>query len=103
MAAAILAEVLGVLGAQERALVMIEPPGQIRVRRIFEIHDGVDVAVEEAVLEKLGGFMRQAGEFKLRVRSILALIETAEESRRRRPVETVIVIQDSHQHGQISV
>ena len=62
-----LMEVLGVFRTQERALVVIEPPGQPRVGRILEIDDRVDVAVEEAVFKQLGSFVGQSGEFKLRV------------------------------------
>jgi hypothetical protein len=36
-----------VFGRQERALMMIEPPGQFRRVAVFEIDDGVLVAVEQ--------------------------------------------------------
>ena len=41
-----LAEMLGVFGRQERALMMIEPPGEPRVGGVLEIDNGVLVAVE---------------------------------------------------------
>jgi len=33
--------------------VMIEPPRQIMIGRVFEIDDDIDVAVEKAVFEEL--------------------------------------------------
>src|SRR5258708_25372396 len=51
VAAGIAAKMLAILGRQEGALVVIEPPGEMRVSRVFEIDDGVDVAVEHSRLE----------------------------------------------------
>ena len=45
-------------GREERALVMVEPPGQLRRVGIFEIDDGVLVAVEDTVFERLRSFVR---------------------------------------------
>ena len=72
-AARVVPEVLGVLGAQESALVMIEPPCQIRMGRILEIDDNIDVAVEKSVFEELVGAMRQPRIHEFCVRIELAL------------------------------
>src|SRR5579863_1543337 len=53
-------EMLGILGLEKGALVMVEPPGQLRGAGIFEIHDGVFVAIEDAVFEELGGLVHHA-------------------------------------------
>jgi hypothetical protein len=36
---------------------MIEPPGQFRRRTVFEIHDGVFIAIEIAVIKQGSGAM----------------------------------------------
>src|SRR6266849_9038882 len=89
---------LGVFGRQERALVMIEPPGEVGITRIFEIYNGVFVAIEKLVLEKLRSFMRHSGVHEFRAGMKNALHEAAEESRRRCAVEAVIVIKDAYAH-----
>ena len=98
-AAAVLPEVLRVFRCQERALVMIEPPGEVGITGIFEIYNGVFVAIEKLVLEKLRSFMRHAGVHELRAGMKNAFHEAAEESRRRRAVEAMIVIKDAYAHG----
>ncbi len=98
VAAVVVAEVLGVFRAQERALVMVEPPGQPRIGRILEIDDRIHIAIEKPVFKKLGSFVSQAGEFKVGARSVLSLVKAAKISRRGRTVETVIVIENSHPH-----
>ena len=47
VAAAVLAEILGVGGSKERALVMVKPPGHARRAGIFEIDDGIFIAIKE--------------------------------------------------------
>ena len=78
---------------------MVKPPGDLGIGRIFEIDDGILVAIEEALIEKLGCPMRQSGvdEFRIRVKSTLE--EPAKIGRRRCPVEAVIVIEDSYPHA----
>jgi len=44
---------------QERPTVMIEPPGDARRRRIFEVNDGVLVAREIALFKQRAGAMHQ--------------------------------------------
>src|SRR5690348_16928329 len=55
----LLAEVLGVAGAEEGALVVIEPPRDAGIGAVFEVHDGVIVAGELVGLEKIRGLVRQ--------------------------------------------
>ena len=77
---------------------MIEPPGELLRRRIFEIHDGVFIAIEEAVVEKLRGPVRQTGEGELGAGMDCALDETREESGRGCAVEAMVVIEDPRAH-----
>src|SRR5579872_3875600 len=78
---------------------MIEPPVQSRVGRILEVDDCIYVAVKHAIVKKLRGLVCHAGELKICTRREFGLVEPAEKSRRRRSVETVVVIENSHQHG----
>jgi hypothetical protein len=47
---------------------MIEPPGQIGMRRVFEVDDDICVAVKQAVLKELIGAMSEAGVKKFGIR-----------------------------------
>ncbi len=60
LAARIAAEVLGVLGGQERALVVVEPPVEMRIGGVFEVHDGVHIAVEHTGFKELRGLVGKA-------------------------------------------
>ena len=77
---------------------MVEPPCEPRIGRVLEIDDGVFVPVEKVIVKQLRRFVRHAREFELSVRVKLVLNEAAEESRRGRTVETMVVIKDSHPH-----
>jgi hypothetical protein len=90
---------LGVLLRQESALVMIEPPGQPLVGGVFEIDDGILVAVEKVWLEELGSLMGHPGKPKFRIGVKRPLEEAAEISGRSRSVEAMIVIEDADAHG----
>ena len=63
---------LSIVGAQKGALVMVEPPRQIRMRRVFEIDDNIDVAVEKSVFEELISAMSQTRIHEVGVRIELA-------------------------------
>src|SRR5579859_5517561 len=88
----------GVFRRQKRALVMVEPPGQLWVARVLEVDNGILVAIEEAVFKCLGGFVGHAGVGEARPGVERPFHETAEESGRRGAVETMIVIQNPNQH-----
>ena len=57
---------------------MVEPPGDLRRRRIFEIDDGVLVAGKFAFIEQRAGAMQQARVFELRLLADALAIKTAE-------------------------
>ena len=59
---------LGVFGAQERALMMVEPPGEPRVGGVLEVDDGILVAIEKMVVENLRRGVRHTREFKISFR-----------------------------------
>ena len=90
---------LGVLGSQKRALMMIEPPGEMRVARILEIHNGVLVAIEKLRLENLRGFVGHAGVSELGAGVKRTFHEAAEEGRGGRAVEAVVVVENPDAHA----
>ena len=98
VAADVVAEMHGVLGREESALMMIEPPGQAGVGRILEIDDGVDIAVEHGGLEQLRGFMGQAGIDEVGAGIEFFSDKTAEEGRRGGAVEAMVVIENANPH-----
>ena len=59
-AALVLFEVVSILGRKECALVMIEPPGNLGRAGVFEVDNGVFVAVKICFVEKRAGAMQQA-------------------------------------------
>ncbi len=63
--ARVFAELLGVGGREESALVMVKPPGNFRGIRILEVDDNIFIAVEEAFIPGLRGAVRHAGEAEL--------------------------------------
>jgi hypothetical protein len=93
--ALILLEVGGVGGGKKRALVMIEPPGDFGRAGVFEIYDGIFVAVELILVEERAGPMKQAGVHKLDVAADALSVETGEQGGGAGSVKTLVVIKDS--------
>src|SRR5579875_1086945 len=89
---------LGIGRVQKGALVMIEPPGEARVAGVFEIDDGVFVAIEKGGIEALGCLVNHTGIKEFGVRVDRARDKAAEEGSRGRAIETVVVIQNAFQH-----
>ena len=77
---------------------MIEPPSQLGRAAVFEIHDGVFIAVEEFLLEELLGTVKQAREHELR-RGVEARSEEIRENGGGAcAVEAPIVIKKTNPH-----
>jgi len=89
----------GVLGAQKRALMVVEPPGDARIGRVLKSTMAFSSPIEHAVVEELVGLVGHASEQELRVGMEPALDEAAEERSRGRAVEAVVVIENSNAHG----
>src|ERR1700693_5222358 len=87
----IVAEMLGVLGLQERALVMVKPPRQLRRTGILEIHDGVLLAVKHSILEWLRSLVRHSGVEEFRVGMNALAVEPRKDRGGGSPVKTLVV------------
>jgi hypothetical protein len=92
------AKVEFVLAAQERALVMIEPPREARIARVLEIQDGIFVAIELDIKEQLPGTMCQPLILELGVRADCIEIEVGEYGCGRQTIEAVVVKEYLHPH-----
>ena len=91
-------EQFSIFGPEEGALVMVEPPGELWIGRIFEVDDGIDVAIEHGIGEELVSRMghTRVGIFCIGVASFLE--ETGKKGRASSPVKAVIVVENSYFH-----
>ena len=94
----IVAEMFRVFGGEKCALVMIEPPGEQRRAGIFEIDDGVFVAVEVPSSNGCGGLVSHSGIEKFRVGVDPFAIKARKDCRGAGSVETFIVETDANFH-----
>ncbi len=84
----------GVGRREKRALMMIEPPCDLRRTRIFEIDDGIFVTGKMRLVEQRPGAMQQAGKLEVHVAADALAVEAGEERRRGRSVETLVVVEN---------
>src|SRR5271157_2994355 len=96
--AGVAAEVLGVRLGKERALVMVEPPGQAVGARVFEIDDGVFVAVKDAGIEKLAGTVRQPVVAQFGSGIDAGAVEVSEDRGGASAIEALVMKADSYHH-----
>jgi hypothetical protein len=83
-------------GSEKRAQVVIEPPGNLRRRRILEIHDGVFIACKVGFVEKRAGAVHQSVVFIFGiVRDALAM-KAGKKRSRTGSVETFVVIENAN-------
>src|SRR5208337_39539 len=94
--ALILLEVGGIVGRQKRAFVVIEPPGNFGRTGIFEIDDGILVAIELIFVEERAGAVQQAGVDEVDIAADAFAVETGEQRGRGSAVKTFVVIKDPH-------
>src|SRR5213592_4060207 len=97
-AALVPAKMRFILRVQERALVMIEPPGETRIAGVFEIHDGILIPVELHVDEKLPGAVSEPLVDQFRILPDRRTVEVAEHGRGRKSVKAVIVVINLRSH-----
>ena len=87
-------EVLGVRFGEERAFVMIKPPGQLLRGQVLEIDDSVFVPAEVLQVEQRSGAMQQSLVLEFRVPANALAVETRKQRSRASPVKTSLVIED---------
>jgi hypothetical protein len=81
---------------------MVEPPGDLRRTGIFEIYNGIFIAVELLFVEEGSGAMQQTAVHKFHIAADAFAVKAGEQRRRRGPVKTLIVIKDPYSHSFIS-
>src|SRR5271163_3245627 len=74
---------------------MIEPPRNLGRTGVFEIDDGILVAVEMGFVKQRSGAMHETGEDELGVSANALAIKTGEQRRGASSVETFVVVKDS--------
>src|SRR3954464_9045280 len=75
---------------------MVEPPGDARGGRVFEVDDGVvAVFAEPRFIEKRTGAMLEAEVVEGRGRADALVMEAREEGSRAGAIETIVVIQNA--------
>src|SRR3954453_3674126 len=94
--ALVLLKVLGIRWRKKCALVVIEPPCDLGRTGVFEVDDGVLVAVELLLVEQRAGSMNQSGEFEFDVAANALAIKAGKQRGRRGSVETLIMVKDAN-------
>src|SRR3974377_82355 len=88
-------EILGVGWSQERALVMIKPPGHFWRVGILEIDDDILIAVEKRILPGVFCFVGHPAEAEFSFGVEMFPVETVEKRRRSGAIEAAIVKAES--------
>src|SRR4051794_41932045 len=70
---------------------MIEPPGDLLGAGVFEVHDGILVAIELGLIEESAGAVNQAAELESHILADTLAVEAREESGGTGAVETLVV------------
>ena len=75
---------------------MVEPPGNVGRAGVFEVDDGVLVAIKLFLVEECAGAVHESGELKFGVTADAFAIEAGKDGGRRSAVETLVVIEDAN-------
>src|SRR5260221_2930933 len=84
-------EIFGVGRRQERALVMVKPPGDFRRIGVLEINDGVFVAIEQALFPRMLGLMGHPAEAEFGLGIEVLPIKAVKKRRGSGAIETAIM------------
>ena len=87
-----------VFGSQKCRLMMIEPPSEFLRRGVFEIDDGILIAVKHRHVEEIPGPMKQTFVLDFRVGMNSFFVESRKGCGRRDPVKTMTVIKQTKFH-----
>ena len=98
LSARVPAKVFRIRLRDERALVMVKPPGQAVAWGIFEIDDGVFIAIENTYVKQLPGPVHHPGVVELGLGINAGAIETREHGGRTGAIKTLIVKADADSH-----
>jgi hypothetical protein len=94
--ALILLKVLGIGRREEGALVMVEPPGNFGRAGIFEVDNGVFLAIELILVEQSAGAVDQTREFEIGIAANALAIEAGKQRGGGSSVKTLVVIEDPY-------
>src|SRR5579872_830429 len=83
-----------ILGGQKCREMMIEPPGDLRRRGVFEVNDGILIAGELALVKERPGSMHKAVVLVTSTLGNALAMKPREQRRRAGPVKALVVIKD---------
>jgi hypothetical protein len=75
---------------------VVEPPSNFRRTGIIEVDNRVFIAIELTLIKQRPGAMYQAGKLEVHIITNAFAIEARKQRRRRCPVETFVVIENSN-------
>jgi hypothetical protein len=81
----------GILGVEEGALVVVEPPRQARVARVFEVDDRVLITVKPHIQKQLARTVGQSFVLEFTIAADRVEIEVAENSGGSQAVKAIVV------------
>jgi hypothetical protein len=87
----VVAELVGIARGEEGALVVVEPLRELRGAGIFEVNDGVFIAIEDSIFERTRGFVSHACVKEFGVVVDAFAVEAREDGGRRSSVEASVV------------
>ena len=88
-------KVRGVGSGKKSALMMVEPPGDLRRTGVLEIDDGIFVTIEMRFVKQRSRAMQQAGKDKAGVFADALAVEAGEERGGGSSVKALVVVEDS--------
>src|SRR5216684_1908380 len=92
--ARVLLEVRGIRWRQKSALMVVKPPSDLRRTGIFEIYNGIFIAIKIGFVEQRACAVKQAGVDEFNIIANAVCIESRKQGRRRGAVKTPVVIEN---------
>src|SRR5579863_7867508 len=90
---------LGIGRRQKSALMVVEPPGNLRRTGILKVDDRVLVTVELVLVEQSAGAVNEAGELDFGIVADALQVEARKQGGRRGTVKAFVVIEHPHSQG----
>jgi hypothetical protein len=80
---------------EKRALMMVEPPGNLGRAGVLEVDDRIFVTIEMRFVKQRSGSMQEAGKNKVRITADALAVKAGEERRGAGSVKALVMIENS--------